>query len=384
MELALLGPVRATVSGRALDLGPRKRRLLLALLGLSVGTVVQVDRLVSLMWDGELPPPGAVGTVRAHVSRLRQAGVPLDTVGAGYRLALPPDSVDVVRFSRLVRDGRSAEALALWRGPALVDVASASLRSRLCGALEESRLSALASSMSADLARGRHRSLVSPLTELVDEDPARFVGPLMLALYRSGRQADALALYQRVRALVVSEYGTALDPEVERLHSAILGGDPALDLSSFPADPPLTGRTAELEALDELLPDGGLSIALLVGPAGVGKTALAVHWAHRVRDQFPDGLLYVEVGAEGPLAALGSLLDGLGVSEPLRSLDQAASLYRSVLADRRVLVLLDDVSTVAQVRPLLPGSPGSFVLVTSRAQLGGLVAREGAFRMVLG
>lgn len=374
MELALLGPVQATESGRPLSLGPRKRRLLLALLGLEVGRVVPWDRLVALMWD--TPPPGALGVVRAHVSRLRSVGVPLETVGTGYRLALEPDLVDACRFARLVREGALRPALALWRGPALVDVADPPLRARLCRSLEDQRLGALVSVMDADLARGRHRELVGELAELVSEDP-RFAAPLMLALYRSGRQADALAAFQRVRA----EYGSKPSAELEELHSAILRGDPALDLSAFPSSPSLVGRLGELKALDELLPES--SLALVVGPAGVGKTALAVHWAHRVRAQFPDGLLHVPLGASEPLDALFELLGLLGVSSPPADLDRAASLARSLLADRRVLLLLDDAANVAQVRPLLPGSPGCVVLVTSRASLGGLVAREGAFRLVL-
>lgn len=381
MELALLGPVQATSAGRLLPLGPRKRRLLLALLGLEVGRVVPLDRLVALMWD-EDPPPGAMGVVRAHVSRLRAAGVPLETVGTGYRLALEPDLVDACRFSRLVQEGALRSALALWRGPALVDVADPPLRSRLCRILEDQRLAALASWVDADLARGRHRELVGELAELVTEDP-RFAGPLMLALYRSGRQADALAAFQRVRARLAEEYGSKPSRELEELHSAILRGDPSLDLPAdgFPASPTLEGRTAELKALDELLPES--SLALVVGPAGVGKTALGVHWAHRVRSRFPDGLLYVSLGASGPLDALFELLALLGDSSRPADLDRAASLYRSLLADRRVLLLLDDAISVAQVRPLLPGSPGCVVLVTSRAPLGGLVAREGAFRLVL-
>ncbi|MBM7790806.1 AfsR/SARP family transcriptional regulator [Tenggerimyces flavus] len=378
MELALLGPVQATSAGRQLSLGPRKRRLLLALLGLEVGRVVPWDRLVALMW--ETAPPGALGVVRAHVSRLRAAGVPLETVGTGYRLALEPDLVDACRFERLVQEGALRPALALWRGPALVDVADPPLRARLCRTLEDQRLAALAAVVDADLARGRHRELVGELAELVSEDP-RFARPLMLALYRSGRQADALAAFQRVRARLASEYGSKPSPEVEELHSAILRGDPSLELSAFPASPALVGRTAELNALDELVPES--SLALVVGPAGVGKTALAVLWAHRVRSRFPDGLLYVSLGQSDPLDALFELLALLGVSSPPAELDRAASLYRSLLADRRVLVLLDDATNVAQVRPLLPGSAGCVVLVTSRAALGGLVAREGAFRLVL-
>lgn len=381
MELALLGPVQATSAGRPLPLGPRKRRLLLALLGLEVGRVVPVDRLVSLMWEAD-PPPGALGVVRAHVSRLRAAGVPLETVGPGYRLALEPDLVDACRFERLVREGALRPALALWRGPALVDVADPPLRARLCRDLADRRLAALASLVEAELARGRHRELVGELAELVTEDP-RFAAPLMLALYRSGRQADALAAFQRVRARLAEEYGSKPSRELEELHSAILRGDPSLDLPAdgFPASPTLEGRTAELKALDELLPES--SLALVVGPAGVGKTALSVHWAHRARSRFPDGLLYVSLGAAGPLDALVELLALLGETSPPADLDRAASVYRSLLADRRVLLLLDDATSVAQVRPLLPGSPGCVVLVTSRAPLGGLVAREGAFRLVL-
>ncbi|GAB3406949.1 AfsR/SARP family transcriptional regulator [Flindersiella endophytica] len=423
MRFGLLGSVAVWVDGRSIEIGPPKRRLLLAVLLLDLGRVVPVDRLVELLWDDE-PPPAARRVVFAHISRLRRlltaagAGrydVGLETAAPGYVLRADPDRVDAHRFQRLVERARATadaaeraellrSALALWRSDALADVVGSAVRDRLCRQLTDLRLLATEERLDADLRCGRHRALLGELTALVEQHPLRErpVELLMLARYRSGLQAEALEAFQSLRTRLVGDLGIEPGPELRRLQEAILRNDPALDLTAgpgavaaapaqLPADiAGFTGRAGQLKQLGELLQsDGGVPIALITGCAGIGKTALAVHWGHRMRPNFPDGQLYVNLRGHAPtpalrpIEALAQLLPGLGVpvEDVPVGLEQATALYRSRLSDRRILVVLDNAEAADQVRPLLPGSACCLVVVTSRNRLSGLVARDGARRV---
>jgi len=351
----------------------------------------------------------------------------------GYVLGLGDDGTDVQLAERLLRQGTRAadpvqgarelrEALALWRGKPLADVAGLAWLEEQAGRLDLLRQRLQRALSEARLAAGEHAQLVHDLEQMVADYPLdeQIRGQLMLALYRSGRQADALAAYQQLRCTLAEELGLDPGQALRDLEAAILRQDPSLDTPApaaaprpalpaapVPAQLPPTvagfaGRDAELASLDAVLPQPARSgtseracavvIAAIAGTAGVGKTALAVHWAHRVRGQFPDGQLYVNLHgfdrcgpAVGPAQALRGFLDALAVP-PERipdGLDAQAGLYRSLLADKRVLVVLDNARDAGQVRPLLPGSPGCLALVTSRNYLTGLVAAEGAFPLRL-
>lgn len=413
MEFRLLGPVVAEVGGRSIPLGRRRERALLAALLLDAGRVVPVARLIELIWDDE-PPPEARKTLRVHVSRLRRClepagdAVRLASSAGGYVLSVDRDLVDVHRFDALVATARDLadpaergrvlrEALAIWRGPALADLASARLARNVGVRLEESRLAALEQRITADLADGRHEELLGELAELTEAHPARerLVAARMLALYRAGRRRDALAVYDTTARALAAELGLDPGPELRELHTSILRDDPELapppdvrpyvvrpaqlpaDLSTF------AGRDADLAELLALCRgrSGPVAIVSVDGMAGVGKTALVVHAAHRLVADYPDGQLFLDLHgfAEGidPVGvpeALARLLRFLGVTDDRMpaAVEDRAALYRSVLADRRVLIVLDNAAGEAQVRPLLPGMPGCLALITSRRQLSGL------------
>ncbi|MGA5300193.1 tetratricopeptide repeat protein [Nucisporomicrobium flavum] len=436
MDFRLLGPFEVADGGRPVEVSRRRReRCLLGLLLLEPGRVVGIDRLVELLWDGP-PPANARSTLSSHVSRLRgqldpdrtgRHGVRIVNRGDAYLVDVVPECVDAHLFRTRVERARTIddpaararmlrEALALWRGPLLADVATDRLRDRVGAGLTELRLTTVESCVEADLAAGRHAVAVTEFADIVAANPGRqrLLSHYMLALYRAGRQLDALAAYQEARTQLVEQYGLDPEPELQRLHAAILRRDPGLGpapergvagtaatVAPAPAQLPLpprgfTGRNAELAALSDLLDERAATPAVIIsaiaGAGGVGKTALALHWSAGVRDRFPDGQLYLNLrgySAVPPLTveeALGQLLRGLGV--PVERVpanpEEAAATYRTLLAGRRTLILLDNAADVAQVRPLLPGGPPSLALVTSRNRMAGLTAIEGVHRVALG
>jgi DNA-binding SARP family transcriptional activator/tetratricopeptide (TPR) repeat protein len=420
VRFCVLGPVEVhTGDGRVLTLPRRHERCLLAILLLEAGRAVPTDRLCELLWDDN-PPQHARQTLRTYVARVRglladagaaEHGITLTAHHNRYLLKVDPETVDAHRFRRLVATAATADlpererllhkALTLWRGPALDRAATDQVRQRLCADLDELRLQAQEQSLAAEIDLGRHQQLLPDLARLCAEHPTRqrLTELHMLALYRAERTADALDIYQHTRDRLADSLGVDPDPALQRLHTTILRGEPApaaatpindvhvpaqlpADLASF------AGRTDQLKQLDALLPTTtAVVITAIDGTAGVGKTALAVHWAHRVADRFPDGQLYANLRGFDPSGAPVSpydvvrrFLDALGV--PARRIphdvEAQINLYRSELADKHVLVVLDNARDTAQVRPLLPGAPSCLTLVTSRKPLTGLVAVYGA------
>ena len=428
MQVRLLGPVDVTTGDVARPLPGVRRKSVLAALALHAGDVVSTDRLLDIVWEGGAG--GTLNTLQRHISYLRDALGDRSSILSsppGYRLNLGADPTDVVVAERLIEQGRrqgdSARsaadyraALRLWRGPSLVDVAGLDWFGQHADRLERLRLVAVEGLFDARLALGESAGLVPELETLARQLPFQesVHRQLMLALYRSGRQQEALAAFQRLRALLDEELGISPSAPLRSLQAAILHQDPDLDLPpppvAVPAPPPATplpaqlplavpgfaGRAAELALLDAVLTaqrdpaspsSSAVVIAAVSGMPGVGKTTLAVHWAHQAAARFPDGQLYVNLRGFDPSAApldpnvaLADFLGAFGVSSARipADLDARAALYRSVLAPRRVLVVLDNARDAEQVRPLLPGSAGCLAIVTSRNRLTTLVVAQGA------
>ncbi|MEV4889701.1 BTAD domain-containing putative transcriptional regulator [Nonomuraea sp. NPDC055795] len=410
LRFSVLGPVQAWRGGRELELGSPQQRLVLAVLLLAEGRAVGGDQLMDALW-GQARPRTALQVLRTYVSRLRAVlGTDaLVSVGDGY--ALRAGTCDVAELRMLYGEGRYAEALALWRGEPLAglggDYAEAQ-RARLA----ERRLAALEHRLRQDLDEGRHAEVVVELSALCAEYPTRerLRGLLMLGLYRGGRQAEAIGVYTDTRMLLADELGVDPSPELAELYRQIISGDPALGRAparpaaaagpavrqvprQLPADmADFTGREREVEAMVQALRPGqasALVVCAVAGAGGVGKTTLAVHVAHRLAGDYPDGQVFVDLRGSGaqPLEAgpvLGAFLRALGVEEAPEEPAERAALYRSMLADRRMLVVLDNAAGVAQVRPLLPGSATCGVLVTGRARLIGLAGARQVDLEVLG
>jgi DNA-binding SARP family transcriptional activator/tetratricopeptide (TPR) repeat protein len=462
MEFGILGPLTAWREGEQLDLGTPKARVLLAVLLCQAGHPVSEDQLVVALW-GNAPPKSATKNVQTYAHRLRRhLGDPALVVrqGSGYLVPVARDELDAARFESLAGSGQAVEAagapeeathrlheaLSLWRGPAFVGMTDVPMLAAEASRLDEVRLSVLQSRIAVDLRLGHHAGLLGELTALTGAYPLRerLRAQLMLALYRCGRRADALAEYARARKTLIEE--TGLDPaeELHDMHQRILTQDPSLDLiprgkatitglpaeasrarrerAARPADergkvrhalsahgpvhapapmpepqaaptpaelPPdiadFTGRDDEVASLTEVLTKprpGTVALASIAGLGGLGKTTLAVHVAHRIAERFPDGQLYADLrGASAdparPEDVLSRLLFALGVSPTgiPESMEERVALYRSCLAGRRILILLDNVAGEKQVRPLLPGASGTAVLLTGRVRLVGL---EGA------
>jgi DNA-binding SARP family transcriptional activator/tetratricopeptide (TPR) repeat protein len=443
MWFGVLGPLQVRDENSVIGEPAGLQRVLLASLLVRAGAVVPADALAEEVWDGS-PPAGAEATLRSYVMRLRRmlgpaAGARVVTRYPGYLIEASEEEVDLLRFRRLCREGGDAvragewglawevltEALVLWRGEPLADVRSGLLRRNELPGLEGLRLQAAEWRMDAGLQLGRHSELVAELHSLVEQYPLRerFHAQLMLALVRSARQAEALQAYTRARAVLVEELGTEPGSVLRELHQQILAADPLLaappsaapardrPAAAGPAGPTalvprelpapvagFVGRSGELATLSALLDRShqqarpAIVISAIGGTAGVGKTALAVQWAHQVVGLFPDGQLYVNLRGYDPdrpmtaAEALAGFLHALGV--PGRDIppreDERAARYRSLVAGKRVLIVLDNAGSVEQVRPLLPGSASCAVVVTSRDALAGLVARDGATRLELG
>jgi DNA-binding SARP family transcriptional activator len=431
MEFCLLGPMVVRGSGAVVPVPGGKLRAVLAVLLLSQGQAVSLEDLAETLWGPE-PPPTARVTIQNHVMRLRRAlgaeGARITTQPHGYRIQADAGEIDVSRFETMLSAAQAAarnqawdsaarqarEALTLWRGEPLADVDSELLAMREVPRLAELRLQALETRISADLHLGRHAEVITELQQLASAYPLReqLHADLMLALYRAGRQAEALSAYQHAREVLVEEIGSEPGTGLREVHRRILAADPALTLedaapatggiAAVPHELPaavryFTGRADELAALAGLLDKAPgetprtVVISAINGTAGVGKTALAVHWAHQASGRFPGGQLYVNLRGYDPgqpvtaADALAGFLRSLGVpgEDIPPETDQRAARYRSLLAGKQMLVVLDNAGSAEQVRPLLPGTGACTVVVTSRDALAGLVARDGANRLDL-
>ncbi|GAA1027119.1 BTAD domain-containing putative transcriptional regulator [Virgisporangium ochraceum] len=434
VEFGVLGPLIVTVDGRPVPVPAAQGRVLLGTLLARANHVVPVPVLLDHLW-AEAPPAGARASLQTYVYRLRRRFDRPDLIvthGDGYLISTAPGSIDLDRFRGLLYGAAKAAlhgdaaaeaihlsaALALWRGRALADVASGPLQA-LALALDEERLRVTERRVDADLATGRHADLIPELRGLTGEHPLRerFWQQLMLALHGSGRQAEALETFRVIDRKLRADLGIEPGADLRALHRAMLTGEVVVP-SAPPAVVPRTplpdtgeadggwvacrqlpadirgfvGRGAALDAMDEVLGDATPAVTVIDGPAGVGKTTLAVHWAHRVADRFPDGQLYANLRGfdpggvpRSPTEVLRGFLGAMRVP-PHRipsEVDAQAALYRSLLSGRRVLVVLDNARDADQVRPLLPGSPGTLVVVTGRHRLTSLIALDGAHPVVL-
>ncbi|WP_182775936.1 AfsR/SARP family transcriptional regulator [Streptomyces murinus] len=418
LRFGVLGPVRAWRGEEVLATGSPQQRALLAALLLREGRTATAAELIDALWGPE-PPSQALAAVRTYASRLRKVLDPgvLVSESGGYAIrGLGEGALDLARAQDLGAEAEKArgtgdltrarallnEALDLWDGEPLAGVPGPYAETQRVR-LEEWRLGLLESRLDMDLEQGCHAEAVSELTALTAAHPLRerLRELLMLALYRSGRQAEALAVYADTRRLLAEELGVDPRSGLRELQQRILQADPALAEPSAPvAEPPaapvrpaqlpasvpdFTGRASFVDELSAVLAsavetEGSvMAVSAMAGIGGVGKTTLAVHVAHRARASFPDGQLYVDLQGAGPRPAepetvLGSFLRALGTADSAipDSLEERAALYRSVLDGRRVLVLLDNAKDAAQVRPLLPGTEGCAALVTSRVRMVGL------------
>ncbi len=418
LRFALLGPVRAWHGENLLPAGSPQQRALLAALLLRGGRTATADELIDALWGTE-PPESALAALRTYAFRLRKAlgAQVLTSVSGGYAVRTAPGSVDVAVAEQHAAEAEKARvsgdaararellsaALDLWDGEPLAGLPgpyAEMQRARLI----EWRLSLLDTRLELDLELGGHSEAVSELTALSAEHPLRerLRALLMLALYRSGRQAEALGVFADTRRLLADELGVDPCAELTELHQRILEADPDLAAPPSPGDggaPVTTVRPAQLPAtvvdftgraafVSELAEElatadqGVMALSAVAGIGGVGKTTLAVHVAHAARTAFPDGQLYVDLQGQGarpaePETVLASFLRALGTPDSAipDGLEDRAALYRSVLDGRRVLALLDNAHDAAQVRPLLPGTPGSAALITSRVRM---VDLEGA------
>ncbi|MBE8523460.1 tetratricopeptide repeat protein [Amycolatopsis sp. H6(2020)] len=410
VRFGVLGPITAWRGAAPVEVGSGKCRQVLGVLLLHANRPVDREQIIEGAWGGK-PPRSAVNLVQKYVGDVRRSleldDGSLETIGTGYLLRVAPGRLDSDRFAAGLDRAREtrgdgdltaarqhlAEAMTLWRGPAFSGIdtpAAATERVRL----DEYRLGALEDLAELDLLRGEHAPAIPELSRLTGEHPYRERARelLMIALYRSGRQGDALAVFDDIRRLLAEELGANPGPGLQRVHAQILRADPALDLvtatreqrpvAQLPADiPDFTGRAGPLGELLDLL--AGRRVVVVAGAPGTGKSALAVRALHDARDAFPDGQLYLDLAGTSavprdPAVLLAELLRALGVTDAVMppGLHERAALYRSRLADRRMLVLLDDAAGAQQVRPLLPPSGDCAVVVTSRHRLADLAGAE--------
>lgn len=421
----MLGGIEAHTQGGPVDLGPARQQTVLAALLMDVNCTVSADQLVQRVW-GDAPPRQAKGAVYSYLSRLRRVlpgpAVDISRRSGGYAVVTDAMAVDVHRFRRLLDQARRADddpsaaatfrrALASWRGEPFAG-ADTPWFNAAREALGRERQAAELDCVDVRLRLGEHTALLTVLSERSTAHPLdeRLAAQHMLALYRCGRQADSLARYRRVRAVLAEELGIDPGADLQHLHQSILTGspelspvsavravvaEPAVEALSGPAwnvrcqlpldVPGFVGRTALIRRLEKELAAAAAAPVILSGSPGVGKSALAVHLGHRLRAAFPDGQWYIRLSGIGdhprnPAEVLSTLLRSCG-QEPRtipETLEDRAAAFRSRLADRRVLLVLDDAADAEQVRPLLPGTGGVAVIVTSRSDLRGLAATHSA------
>jgi DNA-binding SARP family transcriptional activator/tetratricopeptide (TPR) repeat protein/DNA-binding XRE family transcriptional regulator len=427
LRVGVLGPLTVRRGETRIDIGSVKVRSLLGLLAVQPGHLVTRDEIVDALWGGR-PPRTSGDQLHSHVARLRRllddlqrgdATLAVVSTGGGYRLDGPPDAVDVLCFARLTNQAEAAQvagdrraaadllarALEQWRGPVLAGLDRLS-NHPAATAVSQRRLAAAMAWADLAIELGQAEDVIEQLATLAHDEPLHegLQARLMLAMAGAGQRAAALRLFADTRDRLVDELGIEPGAEMQVAHLRILREQPSaatlagggagvpqqlpLDLHGF------TGRDRELAGLDAMLTRTGtpatVVIASVCGMAGVGKTALAVHWAHRVRDRFRDGTLFVNLRGYDPVGvpvrpdeALDGFLHALGVPPERipRTVEERAALFRSQLHHRRMLVLLDNAATSEQVRWLLPGSAGCLVVVTSRGTLSGLTARYDACRL---
>jgi DNA-binding SARP family transcriptional activator len=423
VEFRLLGDIEVRIDGKPVDVGHARQRCVLVALLVDANRTVSVDQLADRVWGDRLPHR-ARGTLSSYLSRLRLALANVKDVGiarrsGGYVLTVDEMAVDLHCFHRLLAQARAnddnralallEQALGLWRGEAFAHLDTPWLNT-IRDTLDTERFAAELDRNDLDLRRGHHTGMLTELSTCATTHPLdeRLAGQLMLALYRSGRQADALDHYQRTRLRLAEELGTDPSPPLQRLHRQILTADPALAVPAtrstlgsatrpvphqLPAPPRLfNGRARELTQLTNALntaADRGrtMVISAIGGAGGIGKTWLALRWAHQNAERFPDGQLYVNLRGFDPSSepmpppvAIRGFLDALEVDPSAIPVDAdaQAALYRSLVASKRMLVVLDNARDSAHVTQLLPGSPACAVLVTSRHQLTGLATTHGA------
>ncbi len=397
MQFRILGPIEALVEGDSAALGAPKQRALLALLLVNRRRVVTAEQLIDGLW-GEAPPSAAVQSLQVYVHGLRRAlgAERIETAGKGYRVAVDADELDLDRFERLLERGRAAleadraddaaddlrEALAVWRGPALADLPEEARRAAESEHLEELRLTALELRVDAELACGRHDAVVAELEKLTAEHPYRekFLQQRLLALYRCGRQAEALEVYRTARDLLAEDLGLDPSPALQELERAILKQDsslaapepPSRSTRPLPVPPtPLVGRRLELAAVSALYRDEGARLVTLTGPGGTGKTRLALALAHMLEPELRDGAIFVGLApVSDPELLVSTVAKSLDVQEgelplPERVADQ--------LRERRVLLVLDNFEQLLAAAPfvgdLLAAAPRLWIVATSRAPL---------------
>ena len=421
VRFSVLGPVRAWRGEDELDLRPRQLQLMLALLLVRAGRPVTPEELAAVLW-GDDRPAQAANIIHRHVGTLRRlfepdlparaAGRWLLRQASGYRLDVDAESLDLLSFRENADRARSAfshgdhdgaltaglAALRAWHGRCAAGLDLGSGRLAEFAAIDQERSVVACFAADAAVRTGALRDLVPVLREVADQErlDEAVQARLLLALAADGKQAEAVSAYENVRHRLADELGVDPGPELRAAYDQVL--HQKVTSTPVPAQAPLStrffsGRQAELDRLTALLPASAPSTVVTIdGLPGTGKTTLIVHWAHQAAGHFPDGQLFIDLrgfdahdAVAEPTQALSHFLSALGVPHahiPV-SADAQATLYRSLMAGRRMLVILDNARDAEQVRPLLPAAPGCLVVVTSRNRLTGLIAQEGAHRLAL-
>ncbi|HEY7398876.1 MAG TPA: BTAD domain-containing putative transcriptional regulator, partial [Gaiellaceae bacterium] len=391
-EFRMLGPLEVRDGGEAVPLGGRKQRVVLAHLLLRANAAVPRAQLVDLIW-GERPPKSAIGSLQVYVHGLRQSlgADRIETRGSSYRLQVEPGELDLHRFRELVATARAElakqhavgaaaaldEALALWRGPALASLLDDESVVAAAASLEEERLEAVELRVDAELALGRPALVVADLQQLIEQHPYRERprGQLIVALYRSGRQTEALDAYRAARDAWVEELGVEPSPELQELERAVLRHDPSLagpspetaETTRLPVPPtPLIGRRLEVAAVSALLREDA-RLVTLVGPGGTGKTRLAIAVARELAAELEDGAVFVDLSATtDPKLLLPAIAQALGVADSGEELPAHVARHAPLLVLDNLEQLLPAAPRIAE---LLAASPRLRVLATSRAPL---------------